>query len=361
MYAWRFLTAILLAFFVMQPVSAATLYIDPGQKTLGRGDAEIFKVRLDTDEAAGECVNAVSGVVAFTGPISPIDISTGPSILSIWIEPPTLSEDGRKVSFAGGIPNGYCGRVKNDPSLTNVLFEIIARADTTEGEQEIATLSFTNETTAYLNNGAGDRAPLQLLPSTLTIAANSNQLVTDPWTERVLADTQPPQEFSIAIEKDRRAFAQDYYIVFNTTDKETGIDRYEVMEEPLAQAGLFLWGRADAPWRTAVSPYVLRDQSLNSIIRVKAIDKAGNEYVANLVPDEKLRTMSHLQILTYVLWAGLVLVLRVLVLFFLRFQQKSKRGSETDAAYGHPVEPTVESCDEMKKFNTNTHTHDPHK
>ena len=32
-------------------------------------------------------------------------------------------------------------------------------------------------------------------------------------------------------------------------------------------------------WEKVVSPYVLKDQSLNSVIRVKAVDRAGNERI----------------------------------------------------------------------------------
>jgi len=312
MYVRRFLVIPALFLLLWQPTLAATLYIDPPTKTLGRGDAEIFKVRLDTDEASGECINAVSGVVQFSGPLDPIDVSTGASILSIWLEPPTVDAATGRVMFAGGIPNGYCGRIDGDPNLTNTLFEIIARADTAPGETEIATLSFTAETTAYLNDGFGTLANLDLLTSTLTIAPTANEFVADPWTQQINDDQIPPQEFSIALERNDRAFSDRYYISFNTTDKQTGIDRYEVMEEPVSQAGSFNWGRADAPWLPAVSPYILTDQSLNSIIRVKATDKAGNEYIATIIPDEDLRTLSRDQIMSYVLYGFTLLVLLML-------------------------------------------------
>ena len=77
------------------------------------------------------------------------------------------------------------------------------------------------------------------------------------------------------------------------------------MEETLSDIWTFNWGRADAPWIVTPSPYELKDQSLNSIIRVKAIDKAGNEHIATLIPDEAVRTIPTSMIILYAA-AGLI-------------------------------------------------------
>ncbi len=121
--------------------------------------------------------------------------------------------------------------------------------------------------------------------------------------------------------KDDVAFTGNYFIVFSTTDKQTGISHYEIMEEPAEEFKHFSWGGVDAPWVTANSPYVLQDQSLNSIIRVKAIDKAGNEYVATLIPDETMQSISRNQILIYVfigIGATVLLILAMGLWFFIR-------------------------------------------
>jgi hypothetical protein len=127
------------------------------------------------------------------------------------------------------------------------------------------------------------------------------------------------------------AFGGRYYIAFSTTDKQTGIDRYEVREELLSQFDTFSWGRANVSWIETRSPYVLKDQSLNSIIRVRAIDKAGNEYIATLVPDPALRTLSFTQFLTYVLFILLVLLAAVGAWFIARRRSFQKRRSEIEA------------------------------
>lgn len=329
----RGLTFLFLLLFVAAPAQAATLYIDPAQKTLGRGDAQVFKVRIDTDEAQNECINTVSGVVSFDGPLTPIDISTGESILSVWLEPPTLDKQKSQITFTGGIPNGYCGRIDGDPRLTNTLFEIVARAAVTEGELETASISFTNQTEVLLNDGFGTTASLELLSAAVTIAPTANEVVADPWAQRIGEDFTPPQEFSIQLEKGEKAFSGKYYVSFSTTDKETGIDHYEIMEEPLSQSSSFLWGQVDAPWREVRSPYVLADQSLNSTIRVKAIDKAGNEYIATLIPDEGLRSISAGQITTYMLYGTLLVGLAILVFAFVHMRSSASRKNDLVTEY----------------------------
>lgn len=308
---------------------AASLYIDPAMSQIHRGDSITMSVRLDTDEAAGECVNAVDAVITYPENIEPVDVSIGDSIFRVWVEQPTIHRDTRTITFAGGIPNGYCGRVIGDPRLTNVLAKIIFQSPgfvvggNAAGTE--ATISFTDESTAYLNDGLGTKAVLSTYPARIELDPKLGGTITNEWQESVNADDILPEEFSISLQKDDKAFSQKYYIVFNTTDKQTGIDHYEVMEEPLTQFGSFQWGRADAPWIETRSPYVLSDQSLNSIIRVKAIDKAGNEYIATLMPDETLRTLSQTQMLSIVASVAvgvLVLIVVIILVFWIRKRRK---------------------------------------
>jgi hypothetical protein len=296
---------------------AASLYIDPAFSTLSRGDSVTLSVRLDTDELAEECINAVDGVITYSENITPVDVSVGDSIFSIWVEQPVIDKEKRTITFAGGIPNGYCGRIDGDPRLTNTLIKLIFRSPgfsigNTNGSST-AKIAFAPETTAYINDGFGTKADLALYGTSIDLNDTAGATIVDTWTEAVITDTIPPEEFSITLEKGTTAFSGKYFIVFNTTDKQTGIDQYQVIEEPITSKWSFAWGRADAPWVTARSPYVLEDQSLNSIIRVKAIDKAGNEYIATLVPEEGLRGISTQNMIAYGV-LGLLALLGLIVL-----------------------------------------------
>jgi hypothetical protein len=175
-----------------------------------------------------------------------------------------------------------------------------------------AKVEFLPETTAYINDGFGTKATLALYGANVDISDKVSTTLEDPWRDAVVTDTIPPADFSIELVRIPNETGK-YHIVFNTTDKQTGIDQYQVMEEPLEKFWDFEWGRADAPWITARSPYILDDQSLNSTIRVKAIDKAGNEYIATLVPSEDIRGVSADQM---IMWGAIgfmgLLVLAVL-------------------------------------------------
>jgi hypothetical protein len=328
-----FLASLLL---VMMPAHAASLYIDPGMSTLNRGDSVTMAIRLDTDEAKGECVNAVDGVLTYSKNIEPVDISIGDSIFNIWVEQPTINRENNTITFAGGITNGYCGRIIGDPRLTNVLTEIVFRSpgftifagDVNKNE---AVIAFSDETTAYLNDGRGTKASLTTYGASIQLSSNAGSRMINDWNEEVSADNVPPENFSISLQKDDKAFSQKYYVVFNTTDKQTGIDHYEVMEEPLTQFGSFQWGRADAPWVEARNPYVLEDQSLNSIIRVKAIDKAGNEYISNLIPDESMRMISRTLVVTVVMASGAIILLLVIGFLTIRYARKIRKNKRESA------------------------------
>jgi len=321
---------------------AAALYLDPAGGLLHRGDAVTVAVRLDVDELTGECVNAVDGVLNYTSNIDAVDVSIGNSIFPLWIEFPVINQELKTITFAGGIPNGYCGRLPGDPRLSNIIAEIIFRSPgfTIGGSSELlASVQFSEESSVYLNDGQGTRVAPATYGATFELDTRAGSKISDSWQEAIRADNVPPSEFSIFLHQDETAFSQKYYIVFNSSDKQTGIDRYLVMEEPLSQLGMFEWGRADAPWIEARSPYVLRDQSLNSIIRVKAIDKAGNEYVATLIPDESMRTYSDNQMFTYVISAtfGIIFLLLLVTIgvFIRRRRSKNNLNSSVNEEAGN--------------------------
>lgn len=289
----QLLLVILLAAVLWPNATLATMvYLDPPVEILQRGDTVLLAVRLDVDTSVTECVNAADVVITYPPEIEAIDTSVGNSIFPFWVERPTIDQERGQVTFAGGIPNGYCGRIAGDPRLTNVLTEIVFRAPPDLADEMVVDIAFGAQTTLYLNDGLGTAITPETFGATLTLLPTQGAVIEDRWLALVQEDTTPPEPFSIYLERDPAIFGGDYFIVFNTTDKQTGLAGYEVMEEPLSEFNLFRFGAAEAPWRPATSPYRLRDQTLNSTIRVRATDKAGNEYVATLIPDPSLRTSS---------------------------------------------------------------------
>jgi hypothetical protein len=303
---------------------AATLYFDPPTSSLFRGDAVKIAVRLDTDEASEECVNAVDGVISYSDSIIPVDIALGESIFPIWVEAPVINKEARTISFAGGLPNGYCGRVAGDPQLTNKLFEIIFRAPGLQvGASDTARsaeVAFTPQSMVYLNDGLGTAQTPSMLAASFSIADTVGAEIQDPWRAAVLSDTIPPEPFSILLEKSDTSFDGKYYIAFNTSDKQTGISHYEVMEERAGEGSIFSFGAATAPWITVRSPYVVQDQALTSTIYVRAIDKAGNEYVATIAPQNEYKNYD--AFILYGIVACLSIVMLGVIAWVVRYHRR---------------------------------------
>ena len=114
-------------------------------------------------------------------------------------------------------------------------------------------------------------------------------------TFRAMIDTMPPEDFEPKIAKDPTVFDGKYFLSFITQDKISGVDHYEIVEElkrgvlqPFITKLRKKEHRIPKEWKIAESPYLLEDQSLQSKILVKAIDKAGNERIAEIIPSYKV-------------------------------------------------------------------------
>ncbi len=309
--------------------SAATLYMDPSETHGYRADTVTVNVRLDTDE--GECVNAVDAVIEYGTAVSAVDVSTGNSIVSLWVETPNIDQNTHSIRFAGGIPNGYCGRIPGDPRLTNIIATLVFQIPgfaVGGGNTKEAEVRFGPETRVLLNDGEGTEAALRTFGSKITLDDRAGDSITDPWNAAVQADDAPPAPFSIELVQNDQVFNGDYYIVFSTTDKQSGMDHYEVMEEPIEELSLFKWGIPDLAWSEVKSPYVLRDQQLRSVVRVKAIDKAGNERIAVFAPEDTARVLDPLAIVLVATIAIVMLGVALGSAFYLRRRLSRARRDE---------------------------------
>ena len=296
---------------------AASLYIDPSEAVGYRADTLTLSVHVDPGQ--DECINAVKAVISYDPNIVAVDVSRGNSIFSLWVEEPVIDTQNHTISFAGGIPNGYCGRIAGDPRLTNIIADIVFNVPgftvgATGGDT--ATVEFLSETEVLLNDGLGTIAPLTTFGSKVELKSSAGTEIQNEWSKAVTSDKTPPELFSIELITDASAFSGKYYIAFSTVDKQTGIDHYEVYEEPIADLQLFTWGEPNRVWTTVQSPYVLNDQLLRSVIRVKAIDKAGNERIATYAPDASLIKINPIEIALYASLGVLTLIVVCLILYF---------------------------------------------
>lgn len=258
---------------------AATLRIDPAVKEVGSGDVFVANVRIDV--AADECINAVSAAIQY--PVNALRLnalSRGESIFSLWIDE-RINHDLGQVFFTAGIPGGYCGRTAGDPGQTNIVGKLAFQYVGSEVGMPV-TIAFLPETEAILSDGLGTNASLNTESMVLNIAASG--VTKNEWLEIVKKDTFAPEPFVPEIMQDTTVSGQPYFLVFDTTDKQSGVEHYELVEEDPRSFGFRLGSRVKAKLSLAKSPYILQDQTLSSRILVRAFDHAGNMQEAIVPP-----------------------------------------------------------------------------
>ncbi len=103
----------------------------------------------------------------------------------------------------------------------------------------------------------------------------------DTLSDAIANDSTPPEAFTIGVYRDPSLFSGQWFAVFSTVDKQTGVDHYDVAEVPIPQ---LTEPQEQWNWTRAVSPYLIKDQSMNEVIAVRAIDSAGNARVEEYTP-----------------------------------------------------------------------------
>jgi hypothetical protein len=251
------LVLVALVFALPVSASAASLYLDPDQGTYGPGDTFIANIRLNND---GECINAANVVLTYPASVMrAVDFGKGGSILSLWVVEPKIDTKAGTVTFAGGIPGGYCGRIQGDPSLTNIIGKVVFTV--TNASPGSAVIRLNNASALYLNDGLGTKIVPELGNSVIKLVPVAT-LSQNPWLLEVKEDTTPPDSFDVQIESTRGFLGGKYYAVFSTVDKQSGLDHYEMV--------------INGVWQRVTSPKSINDDELHSGVQVRAIDKAGN-------------------------------------------------------------------------------------
>ncbi|OGY99524.1 MAG: hypothetical protein A2945_01550 [Candidatus Liptonbacteria bacterium RIFCSPLOWO2_01_FULL_52_25] len=256
---------------------AAVLYFTPESASFQPGETAVLDLRIDPE---GECINAAEINIGFPKDLlEAIDVSRGQSILTLWVEPPAIKQEFGLISFTGGVPGGYCGRVPGDSALTNILAQLVFRfPGSLKDLPAEAKVSILESSKVLLNDGLGTEARLTRNDSNLHISYTGKPQE-NAWTKIIVNDKTAPEPFVIQVQRDATAFGGKHFAVFSAVDKQSGIDRYEISETKSAKTPM-----KDVKWNAAKSPYVLLDQTLMNMIRVKAIDKAGNERIAEFAP-----------------------------------------------------------------------------
>lgn len=296
--------AIMLYILIPLKVGATILYLESSQNEYQLGDTFIAELRINVEQ--GECINTAEIYLSSEPRILEVkDFSKGDSIISLWLKEPEFSKESGLVSFIGGIPGGYCGLLPGDPGKSNLLGTIIFEV---RKGSEITEVKFLDSSQILLNDGLGTPAELEKKGKIFTILAGSPEVVKKEWQERLEDDKIPPEPFGIEIRQDSLVFEGEYFLTFLTSDKQTGIDHYEVRE-----------GRRE--WKRAVSPYLLEDQNLQSIIGVKAVDKAGNERIVEYEPTGKPNLY----------WLILIFIVILIIIFWKFFKRRRNSANQSDS------------------------------
>jgi len=121
---------------------------------------------------------------------------------------------------------------------------------------------------------------------------------------RAMIDVTSPEEFKPEIGKASAVFEGKYFLSFVTQDRMSGVAHYEILEAD--KRGYQRGTTRKAEWKVGESPYLLEDQSLRSVIKVKAVDKAGNERIEEIVPPYKVTWKDVLVIILILIGAGVI-------------------------------------------------------
>ena len=240
------------------PVLTNALQINLASKNQEVGVSEEVSVNVFLN-AKEEDVNALEGELSYPRDLFDLkEIKYGNSVVTFWVEEPQMTDIGR-VIFSGIIPGGFMNK-------GGYVFSLILKAK----QKGTGSIEFINSQ-ILLNNGEGTRAKLAslvILPAHFFIY--DREPIATP--EIIYKDDYDlPEEFTPEISRDQSIFNNQWFLVFQTQDKGSGIDHYEVKEG---------W----RPFFTTESPYLLKNQNLDEEIIVKAIDRQGNKRISTLAP-----------------------------------------------------------------------------
>jgi len=285
-----------IGFIIASDVKAAEVFFGVAGKDVAVNTSFEAGVFINTQT---ESINAIEAQVTFPAEYFEFQgIYTGNSVIAFWVEQPVLTSPGI-LSFSGIIPGGFVGP-------KGYLFSLIL----TPIQKGSATIAASQET-ILLHDGNGTKAQTVKAPLTVMVADNSSLQAFIPPN-----DTVPPESFSPEISQDQNIFEGKWFLTFATQDKGSGIDFYQVKESGQPWSFKSLFGKNQ--WVLVQSPYLLQDQTLQSIVWVKAVDKNGNERIEMLAPKKALPWYENYLVL------GIIIIIACIIFAVKKFLWKKK-------------------------------------
>ena len=324
--------------------------MEPEESRFGPGDSFGVEIKLNVDRG---CINTVEGFIKFpAGRMNVIDFVTGSSFLNLWVDKPSQADlleinSMGELYFAGGVPGGYCGRIPGDPGESNIVGKIIFKIPglvVASEKKEYLDVVISQKSRVFLNDGLGTADIVKTRNARYYLADKS---VGDGqgWKDYILSDKIPPEPFIVELHQDDRVYDGRYYIIFSTVDKQSGVDRYEILEiRPEEQIGTrpqafwwekFLGRERPAPdWQIGKMPYLLKDQTLSSIVKVRAVDKAGNERLVEYVPPLEAQLPARTFPIKFIIMAaaGFIILVIIVILIIKKLKRKKYHEEEISSA-----------------------------
>ncbi len=269
---------------------AASFDFDTSFLSPRAGDSVEINLLIAPD---GYNINALEGEIIIPDGLNVLGIRYGSSIVPVWLEAPILNN--KKISFAGIIPSGWPEPADSKESGKILTFVLMAR---NAGNYQIY---ISSSTEVLLNDGLGSAADVKKMPFLLNIGESD---ISKGEQTDIFRDTIPPEPFTPIISRSDNLFNGDHFAVFNATDHESGLSRYEIAETRSTYVDF-----SRLQWRPARSPERLNDQTLSSKVYVKAIDMAGNERIAVIGPQKRFGWYN------FYLFLGILLIIFVFRFF----------------------------------------------
>ena len=279
--------------FLGVPRARAASLILVGSSTVSSN--QDFKVDVMVD-AGNDNLNAFGGSISFPNRLLEVkSINDGDSIVNFWIDRPSSSSTGAGagiISWNGITPQGFRGVLgpyegERPGKIFSVVFSPISAGSGSITPSNVKML---------INDGKGTQAGVSASPLAFSVTGGGSA-----GNAPARRDLNPPEDFKPEIASDPSIFDGRYFLAFAATDKESGIDHYEVLETRNQEPGT-------GKWTNAESPYLLEDQTLSSFIFVKAVDKSGNERTEVLKPTHPAIVWYENAALWIIIIAALILI-----------------------------------------------------
>ncbi|MFA5023314.1 MAG: hypothetical protein WC385_00645 [Candidatus Paceibacterota bacterium] len=223
----------------------------------------------------GEKINTIEGEIVFdANRLKLKSVSDANSIINLWISRPQAKQN--KVSFAGIISNGYSGQ--------GLVLALTFSSDTDLIAKDFNNLIRLSSLNVLLNDGSGRQARV-------AIGGLLNKAETGPKFNLANRQTiSAPENFRPQIIKSEILPTGDYYLVFGTQDKTTGLAYYAVYESYWPVINIAK-NNKNLLWTKTESPYLLKNQNLRNYIYVKAVNFAGGVRIVKLSPQFSLASL----------------------------------------------------------------------